>query len=57
MGGNAQVLILDAPRSEEEVRAIAERIAQDPDVEYAEPDTIMRIQQVNDPRFGEQWHR
>lgn len=56
MGGNEQVLILDAPRSEEEVRAIAGRIAQDPDVEYAEPDAIMQIQQVNDPRFGEQWH-
>jgi len=56
MGGNTQILILDAPRSKEEVRAIAGRIAQDPDVEYAEPDAIMRIQQVNDPRFGEQWH-
>jgi len=56
-GGNAQILTLDAPRSEDEVRAIAERIAQDPDVEYAEPDAIMRIQQVvNDPRFSEQWH-
>jgi serine protease len=49
MGNNAQVLTLDAPRSEEEVRAIAERIAQDPAVEYAEPDAPMRIQQ-NDPR-------
>ena len=50
-------MALDAPRSVEEVRAIAERIAQDPAVEYAEPDAVMRIQQVvNDSRFNEQWH-
>jgi serine protease len=56
-GGNEQILALPEPMSEEDVRAIAERIAQDPDVEYAEPDAIMRIQQaVNDPRFPEQWH-
>jgi serine protease len=54
--GDAQVLVIEGPpRSEDEVRAIAERIAQDPDVEYAEPDAIMRIQQV-DPRLSEQWH-
>ncbi len=43
----------DAPDIEE----IARRIAERPDVEYAEPDSIMVIQQAsNDPRLGEQWH-
>lgn len=56
-GGQTQILALDVPQSEAEVRAIADRIAQDPEVEYAEPDAIMHIQQfANDPRIGEQWH-
>ena len=32
-------------------------IANDPNVEYAEPDRIMRRTFTpNDPRYGEQWH-
>ena len=43
----------DAP----DIEAIAARIAAQPGVEYAEPDSIMTIQQAtNDPRIGEQWH-
>jgi len=41
----------------ETIQSIAERIAADPAVEYAEPDAIMQIQQaVSDPLFGQQWH-
>jgi serine protease len=53
--GNSQIITLDRPVSDEQLRAIAESIARNPNVEYAEPERIMRAQQVNDPRFGEQW--
>jgi serine protease len=61
MSGNAQVVEvvgvadLDSARALEQIESIARRIAEDPAVEYAEPDAIMRIQ-TNDPRFAEQWH-
>jgi serine protease len=57
---NTQVLVLDEPVSLDEANAIADSIAQDPNVLFAEPDAIMQIQQqppaANDTRFGEQWH-
>lgn len=37
--------------------AIAREFALEPEVEYAEPDALMRTQLVpNDTRYGEQWH-
>ena len=55
-GTDAQVLALPEPVSIGQAQAIAEQIAQDPNVQYAEPDAVMQIQQVSDERFGEQWH-
>lgn len=54
--GNAQVLTLDRPVSEQELQNIVESIRSNPNVEYVEPERIMRAQQVDDPRFPEQWH-
>jgi serine protease len=56
---NTQVLVLDEPVSLDDANAIADSIAQNPNVLFAEPDAIMQIQQpppANDARFGEQWH-
>ena len=40
-----------------DIEAIAARIAARPEVEYAEPDSVMTIQQAaDDPRLPEQWH-
>jgi serine protease len=55
----AHVLALEAETSNEQARAIARRLAQDPDVEYAEPDyRRVALATANDPRFtdGTQWY-
>jgi serine protease len=56
--GNAVVMKLDRRVSLETAAALAREIAAgDPDVLYAEPDRIMKIQLApNDTRYGEQWH-
>lgn len=68
MSGNAQVFAvtgLSGGRSLESLEAtevaktaqeIADRIAEHPDVEYAEVETLMQPQQANDPLFPQQWH-
>lgn len=54
---DATVYRLDAMGSVAEVEALAEEIAANADVEYAEPDYIMYPKAVpNDPRYDEQWH-
>ncbi|MFZ5844110.1 MAG: S8 family peptidase [Pseudomonadota bacterium] len=53
----AQVLKLDRKLTEREVSAIAARIAQDADVEYAEPDRIMKaFLTPTDSQYSSQWH-
>ena len=53
----AQVMKLDRKLTEREVSAIAARIAQDPDVEYAEPDRIMKpFLTPTDSQYSSQWH-
>ena len=56
--GGAQVLQLDAPMSVAEARAVAARLAQDPTVEYAEPNVRFRaLAMPNEPRFTQwQWN-
>jgi serine protease len=56
--GNAVVMKLDRRVNLDEANALAREIAAgDPDVLYAEPDRIMKIQLTpNDSRYGEQWH-
>lgn len=40
-----------------DAEALMQRIAEDPDVEYVQPNYIMRAYATpNDPRYGEQWH-
>ena len=63
MSDNAQVVSVTNLVGQESVAAqgalqeIADRIAADPAVEYAEPDVLMQIQQaVNDPQYAQQWH-
>jgi serine protease len=57
MSGNAHVLSLSARKSPAAVEAIARKLAALPDVEYAEPDYIMRATLVpNDPSYTAQWH-
>lgn len=53
----AHVLKLDKRLHVDQVRALAKQIqSQDPTVEYAEPDRLMRaLYTPNDPRYGEQW--
>ncbi len=61
MSGNAQVVEvvgaagLEGAKAMDMIASVAQRIAADPAVEYAEPDAIMQIQ-VNDPQFNQQWH-
>jgi len=55
-GSNAHVLALPESMPLSKVREISKNIARDPAVEYAEPDLIMETQQVDDTRFGDQWH-
>jgi len=53
----AHVIKLDKKLSVDEVRSLAAKVAQDPNVEYAEPDRIMvPLFTPNDTRYGEQWH-
>ena len=54
----SQVLKVDRKLSLEEARRLAADIAaSDPNVEYAEPDRMMRaLLTPNDPRYNEQWH-
>ncbi|MEJ5200081.1 MAG: S8 family peptidase, partial [Anaerolineae bacterium] len=57
MSGDAHVLRLPERLPLAEVEAIAARLAALPEVEYAEPDAIMRpFLTPNDPLYGEQWH-
>jgi serine protease len=57
MSGNAHVLSLSTRKSSAAVEAIARKLAALPDVEYAEPDYVMRPTLVpNDPSYGAQWH-
>lgn len=57
MSGNAQVMKLPQAMPIEEVEAFARRLSADPQVEYAEPDRIMRPLLVpNDSRYADQWH-
>ncbi len=54
----SQVLKVDRKLPLEEARRLAADIAaSDPNVEYAEPDRMMRaLLTPNDPRYNEQWH-
>ena len=57
MSGDAQVFKLPQHLPLAEVEAIARRLSADPQVEYAEPDRIMRPLLVpNDVRYADQWH-
>ena len=62
MSGNAGVYEIDglegakSVNMAETIQSIAERISELPDIEYANPNQLDSIQQVNDPRFYEQWH-
>jgi serine protease len=57
MSGDAHVLSLPARMPSASVEAIARKLAALPDVEYAEPDSIMRPTLVpNDPSYTAQWH-
>jgi serine protease len=59
MSGGASVLRLDAPMKLGEARAVAARIAADPDVVYAEPDLPVRAYQTVPPDASyslRHWH-
>lgn len=57
MSGDAHVLSLTARMPVASVEAIARKLAALPDVEYAEPDYVMRPMLVpNDPSYSAQWH-
>ncbi|WP_444929053.1 S8 family peptidase [Microbulbifer sp. SSSA002] len=57
MATGAQVMRLEGRKNRSEVNAIIERLKQDPDVEYAEPDLIMQaMAEPNDPSYLNQWH-
>lgn len=57
MGSGAQVWKLSKPLSPAEIKAVADEIARDPAVEYAEPDIRMYpMFTPNDSRYNEQWH-
>ena len=57
MSGDAHVLRLPEKLPIEQVLQIAKKLANLPEVEYAEPDRIMRHTLVpNDPLYGQQWH-
>ncbi|WP_299585158.1 S8 family peptidase [uncultured Microbulbifer sp.] len=57
MATGAQVMRLEGRKNKAEINAIISRLKQDPDVEYAEPDRIMRAMAVpNDPSYLNQWH-
>jgi serine protease len=57
MSGGAHVLKLPSRITVGAAVVIAQRLAADPNVLYAEPDTIMRPMLVpNDPLYANQWH-
>ncbi len=57
MSGDAHVLKLPMYLPEAEVMRIAEKLSKLPEVEFAEPDSIMQIvEEPNDPRLTDQWH-
>ncbi|VEE51946.1 hypothetical protein [Stenotrophomonas maltophilia] len=57
MGGSADVVIADKALDLPEAQILMQRIADDPDVEYVQPNYMMSaFATPNDPRFGEQWH-
>ena len=57
MSGNAHVLSLSTRKSPAAVEAIARKLAALPDVEYAEPDYMMRpLLTPDDPSYPAQWH-
>src|SRR4030067_650413 len=57
MSGDAQVLKLPRRMPLAEVAAIARQLSADPQVEYAEPDRIMRpLLFPNDAQYTDQWH-
>lgn len=57
MATGAQILRLPNRMTLTEANAIAATLAEDPDVEYAEPDRILRPLLVpTDPRYVDQWH-
>ena len=56
-GNHAQVVQLEEAKPLAEVQAIAEEVAKNPNVSYAEPDKIMQPHATpTDPRYNEQWH-
>jgi serine protease len=58
LAGGASLMSLGAPMPLSQARAVAAQMANDPDVEYAEPDVMMKKVAIpNDPRFSEwQWN-
>jgi serine protease len=57
MSGSAHVLRLPEKITLKNAEKLAKRIAQDPDVLYAEPDAMMQIQlSPNDTEYSQQWH-
>ena len=58
MAGGAHLMQLDHPMTVSEARVVAARLAQDPDVEYAEPNVRFRkFAAPNEPRFAQwQWN-
>ncbi|WP_444920509.1 S8 family peptidase [Microbulbifer sp. CnH-101-G] len=57
MATGAQVMRLEGRKNKAELEAIISRLRQDPDVEYAEPDLMMKAMAVpNDPSYYDQWH-
>ena len=58
LAGGASLMALGTPLPLSQAKVVAGQLANDPDVEYAEPDVRMKKLAVpNDPRFGEwQWN-
>ncbi len=57
MSGNGQVFRLPRRMSLDEAKAIADRVAADPGVEYAQPDRLLFPMMVpDDPQYANQWH-
>lgn len=56
--GDAHVMKLDRRLTIDQLQLLARLVAAaDPDIEFAEPDRIMRIQLApNDSRYADQWH-
>lgn len=53
----AQLMRLNGRKGGAELKAIISRLQQDPNVEYVEPDLLMKPMAVpSDPRYNEQWH-